>query len=93
MDLFEHFNIYCDESCHLENDHQKVMILGAVWCATEKVREISIRIREKKIQYGLKAGFEIKWPINADAVLLGTASLLLLRMADELFNTVSAIFR
>lgn len=25
------FNIYCDESCHLENDHQRVMVLGAVW--------------------------------------------------------------
>ena len=61
MDLSEHYNVYCDESCHLENDHQKVMTLGAVWCATEKVREISVRIREKKIQYGLKAGFEIKW--------------------------------
>jgi len=21
------------ESCHMENDHQQVMILGAVWCA------------------------------------------------------------
>lgn len=61
MDLSEHYNVYCDESCHLENDHQKVMTLGAVWCPTEKVREISVRIREKKIQYGLKAGFEIKW--------------------------------
>ena len=61
MDLYEHFNIYCDESCHLENDHQKVMTLGAVWCATEKAREISIRIREKRVQHGLKANFEIKW--------------------------------
>jgi len=61
MDLSEHYNVYCDESCHLENDHQKVMTLGAIWCATEKVREISIRIREKKIQHGLKADFEIKW--------------------------------
>jgi len=25
------FNVYCDESCHLENDKQKVMVLGAVW--------------------------------------------------------------
>jgi hypothetical protein len=24
------YNVYCDESCHLENDHQKVMVLGAV---------------------------------------------------------------
>ncbi len=24
------FNVYCDESCYLENDHQKVMVLGTV---------------------------------------------------------------
>ncbi len=24
------FNIYCDESCHLENDRQKAMVLGAI---------------------------------------------------------------
>ncbi len=24
------FNVYRDESCHLENDHQKVMVLGTV---------------------------------------------------------------
>ena len=30
------FNIYCDESCHLENDREKAMVLGAVWCPVEK---------------------------------------------------------
>ena len=23
------YNIYCDESCHLPNDHQQAMVLGA----------------------------------------------------------------
>ncbi|MBE6250150.1 MAG: DUF3800 domain-containing protein, partial [Bacteroidales bacterium] len=23
------FNIYCDESCHIENDHKKYMFLGS----------------------------------------------------------------
>lgn len=55
------FNVYCDESCHLENDHQQVMVLGAVWCPLEKAREISVRIREIKLQHGMKPGFEIKW--------------------------------
>lgn len=36
------FNVYCDESCHLENDHQKAMVLGAVWCPLEKSREIAV---------------------------------------------------
>lgn len=55
------YNVYCDESCHLENDHQPVMVLGAVWCPLEKTREISIRIREIKIKHKMKADFEIKW--------------------------------
>jgi len=24
------YNIYCDESCHLEHDRQPVMVLGAI---------------------------------------------------------------
>ena len=55
------YNIYCDESCHLENDHQKVMVLGAIWCPLERVREISIRIREIKSDHGLPTEFEVKW--------------------------------
>ena len=31
------FNIYCDESRHLEHDRQKVMVLGDVWCPLEKI--------------------------------------------------------
>ncbi len=57
----ENYNIYCDESCHLENDHQQVMVLGALWCPSEKAKEISIRLREKKVQHGMKPDFEIKW--------------------------------
>jgi len=55
------FNIYCDESCHLEHDRQKVMVLGAVWCPLDKTREIATRLREKKVAHGLPADFEIKW--------------------------------
>lgn len=55
------FNIYCDESCHLENDHQQVMVLGSIWCPLEKTKEISVRIREIKQRHGLPSSFEIKW--------------------------------
>jgi hypothetical protein len=55
------FNIYCDESCHLENDSQMVMVLGAVWCPLGKSREISERIREIKAKHQLNPLFEIKW--------------------------------
>jgi hypothetical protein len=59
--MAEAFNIYCDESCHMEHDHQKAMVLGAVWCPREKVREICVRIREIKARHGLAKDFEIKW--------------------------------
>jgi hypothetical protein len=55
------FNVYCDESCHLENDHQKAMVLGAVWCPLDKTREIAVRLREIKRKHGLSADFEVKW--------------------------------
>ncbi|MGI6491362.1 MAG: DUF3800 domain-containing protein [Pelotomaculum sp.] len=55
------FNIYCDESSHLENDHHQVMILGAIWCPLDKVAQINKQIREIKERHGLKRGFEIKW--------------------------------
>ncbi|MDQ2106439.1 DUF3800 domain-containing protein [Azospirillum isscasi] len=55
------FNIYCDESCHLENDGQKAMVLGAVWCPADKRREITIRIREIKRRHGIPSHVEAKW--------------------------------
>lgn len=54
-------NFYCDESCHLEHDHIPVMVLGAIWCESDKVKEIANRIRDIKIQHGLSPEFEIKW--------------------------------
>ena len=55
------YDIYCDESCHLERDRQPVMVLGAVWCPLEKAREISVHIREIKARHGLPPKFEFKW--------------------------------
>ena len=55
------YNVYCDESCHLEHDGQSVMVLGAVWCALDKTREVSIRLREIKARHGVGADFEVKW--------------------------------
>jgi len=55
------YNVYCDEGCHLEHDHQPIMVLGAVWCPLEKARETSVHIREIKMSNGLSSKFEIKW--------------------------------
>lgn len=54
-------NVYCDESCHLENDRQSVMVLGAVWCGKSKAREIAVRLREIKAAHGIPTTFEVKW--------------------------------
>jgi len=55
------YNIYCDESCHLEHDGINIMALGAIWCDKEKKSEIFNRIREIKVECGLPRTFEIKW--------------------------------
>lgn len=55
------YNIYCDESCHLEKDGIPIMVLGSVWCLAEKTKEISKRIREIKQEHGLPGNFEMKW--------------------------------
>jgi len=55
------YNIYCDESCHLEKDGQRAMVLGALWCPAEKSREAAERIREIKSKHGMSRAFEIKW--------------------------------
>ena len=55
------FNVYCDESCHLENDGHKAMTLGAVWCPSAQSRSTAERIREIKTHHGLSASFEVKW--------------------------------
>lgn len=55
------FNLYCDESCHLENDKQKSMVLGGVWCPRNKVKSITKDINAIKAKYGLSKFAELKW--------------------------------
>lgn len=57
----EEFNVYCDESCHLEHDRFKAMSLGAVWCPLNKVREVNKRLTEIKERHGIKRDAEVKW--------------------------------
>lgn len=59
--MSKQYNVYCDESCHLENDKINTMVLGAMWCPKEKKSEIFTRIREIKEEHGLPKNFEIKW--------------------------------
>lgn len=59
--MLNSYNIYCDESCHLENDRQTAMVLGAVWCPVNRSREIAVRLREIKERNGVPRSFEVKW--------------------------------
>lgn len=65
------YNVYCDESCHLENDNINEMVLGAVWCPQNKLHEINQRIREIKLRNGIPNSTELKWtklsPAKVDA--------------------------
>lgn len=54
-------HIYCDESCHLENDGMKAMVLGALWCPADYRKLLSRKIKSLKAAHGVPAGFEIKW--------------------------------
>lgn len=59
--MAETYNIYCDESCHLEHDQCGVMVLGALSCPAREARKTAERLREIKMQHGLFAPFESKW--------------------------------
>jgi len=54
-------NIYCDESCHLPNDGQKSMVLGALWCFKVKAEEHNNFIATLKAKHQLSPFFEVKW--------------------------------
>lgn len=55
------FNIYCDESCHLENDQSDVMVLGAVTCPSDLKDKFFFDIREIKKKHGISTWNELKW--------------------------------
>jgi len=55
------YNVYCDESCHLEHDGINVMTLGAVWCPKQMVKDINTEIISIKRKYNVQAISEIKW--------------------------------
>lgn len=68
----ETVNIYCDESCHLQNDGEDVMAIGAVYCPASKKKEIFERLFEFKQKHDLipkhkknekenRTYYELKW--------------------------------
>lgn len=86
--MAEVFNVYCDESCHLEKDHQDVMVLGAVWCPLDVVPEVTGRLRDIKAKHGLPPLEELKWT----KISPGNVSLYL-DIVDYFFDTEHLSFR
>lgn len=53
------FNLYIDESCHLEHDGMPVMCIGYTKIDAENYSAIKEQIKHLKLQY--KNPTEIKW--------------------------------
>lgn len=77
------FNVYCDESCHLEHDGIPIMAWGAVSCEAHVVRELSVRIRALRIEHGFPPDFEAKWTKVSPAKAGFYLALVDLFLADE----------
>ena len=60
LDHMSIINIYCDESCHLPNDSQPVMVLGAVICPKDHARDVAVSLRQLRVRHGLSQRLEIK---------------------------------
>lgn len=74
------YNLYCDESCHLENDHMRFMFLGKVSCSYPQAKRHTERIKELKKKHRFYA--EIKWT-NVSKSKLG----FYLELLDYFFDT------
>ena len=59
MNSSKTFNLYCDESAHLEHDGKRFMLLAYVKCPYPQVRMHTDRIKALKKEHGFKG--EIKW--------------------------------
>lgn len=57
----EGYNIYCDESCHLEHDNEKVMVIGGIRCPRLARKRITKEIYDIKKIYNIPQYAEIKW--------------------------------
>lgn len=55
------YNIYCDESCHIEHDGNNLMVLGGIKCELSKVKEINEQILSLKEDHRFKRQAEVKW--------------------------------
>jgi hypothetical protein len=82
------FNLYCDESCHLERDGQSAMVLGALSCPEERRKSISARVKALKSRHGIGSGVETKW-VKVSPAKIG----FYLELIDLFFDIDALTFR
>lgn len=57
----EEYNVYCDETCHLENDNNNIMVIGCVYCKKNQTKDINDRLKRIKETFRRSARQELKW--------------------------------
>jgi len=84
----EIYNVYCDESCHLEKDKSNYMVVGAVYNLEHNTSRIVKDIKLIKKKHGYPPNYEIKW------TKLRKSNLdLALSLIDYFFNNDCLFFR
>lgn len=81
-------NIYCDESCHLQNDEHKAMVLGGLWCYKVNAGKFNHEIAEIKRKHNLSRYCEIKWTKISNGKLQ-----FYLDLVNYFFDTPALFFR
>lgn len=61
MEFRQQINFYCDESCYLEHDKSKYMVLGMVFCPKSSYKQIKNKILKLKEKYNINKNAETKW--------------------------------
>ena len=61
------YNIYCDESCHLEHDGINTMVVGGVWCEQQYRHQFYEGLSAIKVKHGFKPYWELKWNAVSEA--------------------------
>lgn len=54
-------NVYCDESCHLERDESRYMVLGSIRCPKTEAKKYNADIIALKESFNRDKTYEIKW--------------------------------
>lgn len=59
--MVSEINVYCDESCYLENESCKTMVISCLRCPKEQVKKITEEIVSMKKRHKIWKYSEIKW--------------------------------